>query len=205
MPTIATIVRRRGALALQLAGEVGEHLLARESVEASGVREGTALAEAEWTALRAQGRERLVLERALLAISRRALTERELRDRLARQFEPDEIDLAVVRLTDLGYLDDQRRAVEYVEARRERYGSRRLRQDLARRGIPRNAVEAATDGLDEAAVAIEIARRRLPSLRALDEPQQRRRLYGYLQRRGFGHEVTRQALTVVIGGDELLE
>ena len=201
MPTVTSITCRRGAIAIQLAGEPGEHLLAREPVEARALSEGVALEESEWAELRATGRRRLALERALASLSRRSHTEHELRQRLRRQFADEEIDTAVDRLRQLGYLDDARWATEFVEARRGRLGARRLRQDLVRRGVPREHVEAATDNLDEAAAAIATARRRVPSLRRLEPDLRRQRLYGYLQRRGFSYDVTRRAIAEVLAVD----
>jgi regulatory protein len=202
MPTIATIQRRRGALVIELEGTSGEHVLAREPVEALALAEGAALDDATWEELRATGRRRLVFERALTALSRRSHTEYDLRQRLGRQqFSSEEIDTAVVRLRELGYLDDARWAADFVDARRGRLGGRRLRQDLARRGVPREHVEAATSDLDETPAAIATARRRLPSLRRYEPMQQQRRLYGYLQRRGFSHDATKRAVSEVLGAE----
>ena len=205
MPTVATIQRRRGALAIQLAGETVEHLLAREPVEASALQEGTALGDEEWAELRTLGRRRLAFERALASLARRSYTTRELRQRLTKQFQPDEIDPAIERLTELGYLDDSRWATEFVEARRHRFGGRRLRQELARHGVARETVEVATGDLDDAPAAITVARRRLPALRRLDPEQRKRRLYGYLQRRGFGHDATQRALVEVLDAEQQLD
>lgn len=201
MPTVVTMRRHRGAIAIQLAGEAAEHLLAREPVEARALVEGVALDEAEWAELHTAGRRRLAFERALTALSRRSYTEHELRQRLGRRFAPEEIDPAVARLRELGYVDDARWAADFVETRRGRLGGRRLRQELARRGIVPEHVEAATGDLDDAAAAVATAQRRLPALRRLEPAQQRRRLYGYLQRRGFSHDATRQALAETLDAD----
>lgn len=205
MPTIAAIQRRRGALVIELTGEAGEHVLAREPVEALALAEGSILDEATWTELRDIARGRLALERSLAALSRRSHTEHDLRQRLSRQFTAEEIDAAVERLRELGYLDDERWAAEFVEARRTRYGSRRLRQDLVRRGVARSHVEAATGDLDDTTAAITTARRRLPALRRYEPAQQQRRLHDYLQRRGFGYEATQRALAEVLGADAPLD
>jgi regulatory protein len=205
MPTVATIRRRRGAVAIQLDGETVEHLLAREPVEACALREGTALGDKEWAELRSLGRRRLAFERALASLARRSHTTHELRQRLTKQFQPDEIDPAIERLIELGYLNDSRWATEFVEARRHRFGGRRLRQELARRGVARETVEVATGDLDDASAAIAVARRRLPALRRLDPEQRKRRLYGYLQRRGFGHDATQRALVEVLDAERQLD
>ena len=116
MPTVTSITRRRGAIAIQLAGEACEHLLAREPVEARALSEGVALEESEWAELRATGRRRLALERALASLSHRSHTEHELRRRLRRQFVDEEIDTAIDRLRELGYLDDARWASEFARS-----------------------------------------------------------------------------------------
>src|SRR5262245_63010451 len=83
-------------------------------------------------------------------LARRALSTRELTRRLGRRGAPPDVARAVVAdLTARGYLDDEAFARWWAQARAEgrHVGSRRLRQELATKGISRDlaacAVEAA--------------------------------------------------------------
>src|SRR4029079_17937311 len=96
---------------------------------------------------------------------------RELTRRLRRRGAAPEIAQAVVAdLTARGYVDDQAFARWWAEARARgrRVGSRRLRQELAAKGIPREmaeaAIAAAFEEVGEAERALQAGRRRLPGL-----------------------------------------
>lgn len=83
---------------------------------------------------------------------------------MQRRYPREDVEATLERLTELGYLDDQRATGEFVRSRMARgpIGPRRLRADLERRGAPGSSVEAALaeafpDG--DSTVAREAARR----------------------------------------------
>jgi len=89
----------------------------------------------------------------------------------------------------------------------ERRASRRLaRERLERRGIDPDqataAVERAFGDQDERSRAIDAARRRANALRGLDPATARRRLAGFLARRGYDEETCLDAVRVVLGEQE---
>lgn len=135
-------------------------------------------------------------EEAARHLARRALTRRELADRLARAGHGvEEAREAIAAMADLGAIDDLRIAYErIVGAGRTRRRSRaRLEAELERRGIDRSVVEAAWSravdegeaGEDES-LAAEVARR-LASLGTLDR-RGFARVYNALLRDGFDPE-----------------
>jgi regulatory protein len=146
-------------------------------------------------------------EAALVFLSYRPRSEKEVRDRLRRGgYEQDAIEHAIVRLHEWRYLDDAdfaRRWVENRTAHRPR-GRRLLQQELRQKGIGGEIAREAIDDadLDETGAAEALARRRLPSY-AGDEPAAiRRRLGAYLARRGYGYDVIRSALDRALGEAE---
>ena len=146
-------------------------------------------------------------EAALVFLSYRPRSEKEVRDRLRRGgYEPDAIEHAIGRLHEWRYLDDAdfaRRWVENRTAHRPR-GKRLLQQELRHKGIDGEIARDAIDDadLDETGAAEALARRRLPSY-AGDEPAAiRRRLGAYLARRGYGYDVIRIALDRALGEAE---
>ena len=144
----------------------------------------------------------------------RAHSRLELRRKLVRRgYEADAVDGALVRLSDLGYLDDRSFAEGHVRRRSASLGPLALSAELAARGIDRQAADAALDGFDrpaQVAAATLLARR----LAGHTPPGARRAQFqgeaGYrellgsvgakLLRRGFSIGVAREACQAVWEG-----
>lgn len=164
---------------------------------ASGLRLGQELDGEQIAALRAEDAYRVALDRAVRFLASRPRSRRELARRLGR----DEIDEATLervlaRLEELGYLDDRAFAEWWVAnraAHRPR-GRLALRSELAEKGVPRDIVEEALEGQDDADAALRLAMDRRERYRGLDREGFDRRLGGYLRRRGFRYEDVREAL-----------
>jgi regulatory protein len=146
------------------------------------------------------------VEAALLKRLRtRSLSEREARAYVReRELADDAADHVIERLRRHGYLDDAALAEQLVHSGVERKGQGRvmLVQALAKRGIARDVIDAALDGLpdDEAERALEFARQKAHAMRDLDRDTALRRLSGQLARRGYGAtalSAARQALDEV--------
>ncbi|MBA2564262.1 MAG: regulatory protein RecX [Gemmatimonadetes bacterium] len=131
---------------------------------------------------------------ALDLLSRREHSRRELARKLRRRGHARaDIDEVLARLEAVGLVSDERYARLFVRDRLtvNPQGSRRLLTGLRTKGIVDSIAELAVlngfeeRGLGEPELAREVAVRRLPRLRGLDAVAARRRLSGYLARRGF--------------------
>ncbi len=115
---------------------------------------------------------------AMRALDQRMQSGKELRTRLQRKgFEPITIDAALQRLSDHGYLNDERFAELWIEnrlAHRPR-GKRMLEQELRQKGIDREIVQETVAGMeiDDRAAALALANKRLNSVRALPPDEQK--------------------------------
>lgn len=146
--------------------------------------------------------DRELLERALRLLSQRAYSRAELRLKLERLgYGQEAISRAILKLEEYGYLDDKRFAEEYASAklRLKGMGKLRLRRELVSKGVGEEAIEEgirrAFEGRSEEEVAMEVAQRRLAAYSGLDASTLKRRLYAFLLRRGFTHDV---ALRVIL-------
>jgi regulatory protein len=126
----------------------------------------------------------------LAALSRRELTERQLRTRLVRRgCEVAEVDAAIARLKKEHILDDTRAAQAFArtEARVKRRGPQRIRRTLETMGIERAAAQAATaEGFEEQSVAATLEAALDRRVRgAIADDKHANRLVAYLVRQGF--------------------
>lgn len=124
-----------------------------------------------------------------------------LRKLRQRGFQADEAQVTADRLAAEGYLQDQRYAERIVAMAREsgRYTGIRLRQELQRRGVPSEIVaevlQDAPDAAHEQEQALGLVTRRFTgSALRTDDERTRRRIAGFLQRRGYGSDVIRSVL-----------
>ena len=154
----------------------------------------------------------VVLEAALRFLEARARSEAEVRRRLTSAgYRSDLVDGAVVRLAELGILDDEAFARAWVESRdraRPR-GERALRRELSLKGIDRDVQDEVLDDRrdEDADVDLEAARRLLArNARSLDrvaDPRARRqRAYALLARNGFDPDVCRLASSELAAVDD---
>lgn len=166
-----------------------------EIIGARGVRVGVLLDAAALEALAESARGLACYDRALGALARRSRSTEELRRWLRqREFEAGQVDAALERLEALGLLDDAAFARGFARSRTvgRGFGARRVTAELARRGVARGVIQqvmaelAEQEGGDEQAALEAVARRRLRSVAALEPLVARRRLTGWLVRRGFG-------------------
>ncbi|MBX6341002.1 MAG: RecX family transcriptional regulator, partial [Thermomicrobiaceae bacterium] len=163
-----------------------------------GLHVDRVLSEAEVATLLAADEVARATNAALQFLAYRPRSTREVRDRLTRRgFSPEAVEATIAKLQGWRYLDDAEFARFWVENRAEHQprGRRLLVQELRQKGVDVETARQAVDEteLDELPAAVELARKRLPSLRGLDEPTRRRRLAAYLQRRGYDPGVVRPA------------
>jgi regulatory protein len=121
----------------------------------------------------------------------RARSRKELSDKLASRNVPGEIATQVLdRFTEVGLIDDEAFARTWVTQRQQGKGlSRRvLAQELRRKGVDDDVAREALDEIDpadEAAAAHDLVRKKLRSMRGLEDQVATRRLVGMLARKGY--------------------
>ena len=132
---------------------------------------------------------------ALHFISYRQRSESEVRSRLAKRYSGDVTESVVRRLNELGMLDDESFAREWTRSRstyRPRSASA-IRRELVGKGVDRDTAQAAVETLDDEDSAYRAGLRATTSMADADYMTFRRRLQGYLYRRGFSGPVIRRA------------
>ncbi|MDA1240606.1 MAG: regulatory protein RecX [Chloroflexi bacterium] len=194
-PTVTAVEPRKSGVATVTIDGGDSLLLPLETVIMHRVRAGADFEDGDWNTLTGEGQRLLAVRTALTFLARRPRTERELRAALAKQIEDTEVvDHAVERMRALGYLDDAAWAKSYVGSGRARdRGRSLLKMELQQRGVPDTPARDAVEAHDEAAAALDAARKRARSLRDVEEPRRTRRLHDFLRRRGFPDNIAREA------------
>jgi regulatory protein len=172
--------------------------LASDTVRALGLRVGMEVDRAELDRFAREEQLHQARNYAFRLLSYKARTESELRQRLVRKgFAPDIVTATIERLRELGLVNDADFARRFAEDRVSigHRGRHRIRAELRRRGVERSEIEAAVaQAPDEAAAALAVAQKYRERNRGLEPPVLRRRLWGFLARRGFGPDIITRAL-----------
>ena len=133
----------------------------------------------------------------------RMSTKSEIAQKLEREgFSADAIETSIAELIRSGHIRDRKFAENWIVRRQKSNprGRTLLKQELVDRGIDRETAEqvvATVEVEDEARVALQIAEKRVKQYRRLPTHVAKRRLHGFLARRGFGSEVVRQVLAKI--------
>lgn len=133
-------------------------------------------------------------------LSRQAKSRFQLAEVLAAREIPHDIaESALERLTDAGLIDDLLFANTIASTRRQTRGlsTASIRRELLRKGVSEEHILAALQQFtveEELETAIKFATKRIRSMSNLEPEVRRRRLLGFLARKGYGGGVAYQAL-----------
>ena len=161
---------------------------------------GSIVTEEELSALQLAGEKQTALDKALTHISASMKTEKDVRDFLRCKGYLQEVsDYVVEKMKGYGYLDDEAYARAYAESAGKRKGSRLIRMELKRKGVPESAL-AALPERDERGAAAEVLQKYLRGKE--QDVKTLRKAYAHLISKGFDHDTARAALEEMRGAWE---
>ena len=133
-------------------------------------------------------------ERAVELLSRKPLSRRELERKLEQWEAGEEETMSICdRMEELGFLDDRRYAATVVRHYSQKgYGSRKLREELYRRGVPRELWDEALEQTEESGDAIDAFLEK--KLKGSTDPKQLKRASDALARRGYSWQEISEGL-----------
>jgi regulatory protein len=170
----------------------GQFAFGLAAIEAARLRVGQTLSDDDVARLRMRDEVERAYERALNFLSYRPRSEAEVRRNLRKKnVEEEVVEEVTGRLTRAGLLNDQEFARYWVENRLQfnPRGARALRHELREKGVPASVITDALMDFDEEAAARKVAQAGARRLAHLEPRDFRRRLGGYLARRGFSYMV----------------
>ncbi|HMV29111.1 MAG TPA: RecX family transcriptional regulator [Anaerolineales bacterium] len=176
----------------------GEFAFGLARITAAWLKVGDILTDEKITALQNEDARERALQQALLFLSYRARSEKEIRQNLKKhEYPEDAIEYTMTRLRENRLANDNEFAQAWVENRNTfRPRSRRaLTMELRQKGLDEETVKNAVADIDENALAYETARKRAPRLKSLEWSEFRKKLSEYLARRGFPYSVVSSTVT----------
>ncbi len=179
------------------------------AIAAVSLRVGQTLSSAEIERLKGTDLEEKAKNVAIGYIEYRPRSIAETRQHLQKKEYPDDvIERVVQRLADVELLNDVAFARYWVE-QRETFKPRSkmaLQMELRKKGIDRALIETAVAEVDELAAASQAAHAKARRWHSLPKLEFRKKLGGFLQRRGFSYDIIREvteALWEEFNGDAL--
>ena len=136
------------------------------------------------------------LAAGLRMLAHRARAEAEVRNRLTRRFTPEVVAQTIAQLKERRFLDDAAFASGWRESRERRRprGEALLRQELLQRGVAPDVIEDALEGFDAASNAYRAGSKLARRISESTGHDFQRRLWAYLQRKGFEQRVIRETV-----------
>ncbi len=167
---------------------------------AAGLRVGQTITATDLAALEHREEVHHARERAVALLARRPRSANEITRHLRRhQHEDDIIQQVIDDLTAAGLIDDNAFAAYWVEQRdtfrpRSRMA---LRQELSQKGLEREVVSEALEGLDEIEAARRVARKQAGRWRDLPEEEWRAKMIRYLMRHGYPYDIVSEVIAEI--------
>jgi len=175
----------------------GEYAFSLGMIDAMRLHKGQALTEDEITRLKGDDLVLRAVESASRFLGHRPRSIAEVRRNLVgKEFDPGVIDVALERLTRLGYLDDPAFARYWIQSRTQfkPLGISALRFELRQKGVPDAVIQTALDEVDDESGAYRAAASLFKRMRGIDHKTARQKLSTALARRGFRYDDIRSAI-----------
>lgn len=169
----------------------GEFAFGLSRIVSAWLNVGDRLTELKVEELLNRDSDEVIYQKALNLISRRPRSEKEIRQKMAeKQYETSQVDRTIERLKGAGLIADEKFAEMWVENRSEYHprSQRLIRYELRNKGIEDDTIENALKiSADDAELARRAAVQYEHRLDAVDWLTYRKRLSGFLARRGFSY------------------
>jgi len=159
------------------------------------LKDGQEISEEDYAALEETVNIRRAYNCAVSLLSRRDHSKKELLQKLREKGHSDGAEAAIQKLSDSGYVDDERFCRLYASelVRLKGYGKRRVEQELYRKGIERDIICNVLEEIsfDSDALSDIIKRKYLSKM---SEEKGRQKAFNALMRLGYSYGEIRDAL-----------
>ena len=174
-----------------------EYAFSLSLLNAAWLKLGQELSAEKIEALKREDEYEWGKEIALRLITNRPRSKKEVRDRMREKgIEESTRERVIERFEELDLLDDEAFARYWIDqrARFKPRGKPLLRQELRQKGVDQQIVNDLLEETDDSAAAMQAAEKKVRSLMRYPEDQFRKKLTGFLQRRGFSYQEIREVV-----------
>jgi regulatory protein len=175
----------------------GEYGFSLELLVAAPLGRGDILSDEEIEELLLQDSIQAAFDKTLKYLAYRPRSSAEIKRYLREKgVDPRVSERVLDRLRSAGLVDDLAFGRYWVE-NRESFGPRGRRllaQELRAKGIGQGLIDEVLTDVDEGTSAYQAAVQRAARYARLDDEAFREKMYGFLRRRGFDYEVTRETI-----------
>ena len=168
----------------------GEFAFGLARITAAWLKTGDVLSEEKLEKLQADDTRERAYQQALLYLSYRTRSEKEIRQNLRKHEIPDAIiEETLERLKNARLADDNQFAQMWVENRNTFHprSKRALEIELRQKGLNNEAIQASLSEVDEEALAYEAGLKRATRFKGQEWSEFRKKLSEFLARRGFSY------------------
>ena len=163
------------------------------------IKEGQVLNEETYEELK-----KLIIKRAKLRamhlLNAMSRTEEQLKSKLKQGgYTEDAIEEALSYVKSFGYIDDGHYARQFIESRKSSKSKKEIFAALCQKGLDKAVIETAMEDIYETEDAKEAIRKLLIRKKydpALADSDEKKKVCGYLMRKGFSYEDIRQVIQV---------
>lgn len=178
----------------------GEFAFGLSRITAGWLQVGQELSKEKILELKDRDTFEVAYQRTLKYIEIRERSVTEIQRYLKKNAVSDEISEQVIdRLKHAGLLDDERFVQMWIENRNEfrPRSPKALRMEMRYHGIDDELIDRSLETIDEHELAYKAAKKYARKLEKLDWQDFRKKLYGYLGRRGFNYEIAAEVIRKV--------
>ncbi len=179
----------------------GEYAFSLAEIVAAWLRKDQVIDDSKIEKLLKEDSEEKAFQKALAYINFRPRSEYEVRARLEKAgFEPEVIAKTSTKLLSSGLLGDAQFSKMWLENRANLHprSHRLMELELKRKGVEGEQIEEAMLNLpDDSELAVEAARKYARRLEHLESVEFRKKMLGFLARKGFSYAVIQEVIPVI--------
>lgn len=204
---IEPVKRKKGWFELKIKGKP-PFLIDEETIYKNSLRVGDVVSDARLQRVKQEADLAWLKHRGMQILSRRMISESDLKRKLSVERKSPAIrDEAMAHLKRYGFYDDIRYAAAFIRSQMARGVKSRLylKQKLWEKGIDKEiaepAIETELEGFDEKDAVMELAKKKLRSLKRLPADKTRNRLISFLRGKGFSWDTINSAVKSVLANE----